>query len=914
MLEALASYTDMSLVALVAVSTAFFVFLLIFLKKDHRAKNVPKGSLGLPLIGETMSFIRAQSQDHGMEWIYERVSKYGPVFKTSLMGAPTVIITGQAGNKFVLGSDEEVLVAKQPFTISAISGKHTLFELKGNRYKLIKGAMVSFLKPESLQNYIRHMDDLIAKNILRETKDKDTLKAVDAMKRITFNVACTTIFGIEDEMIKKALLSDSTIAFKAIWSIPVNIPGTGFWKGIEARGRIINQLLPIIKKKREELINGTISPKSDIISCLLALKEENQEPITEQEILDNFIMLMFASHDTSTILLSLMILKLAKDPKVYEKIREEQMGILSERQKGHENLTWSEIQKMKYTWRVAQELMRITPPVFGSFRKAVKDTSFGGYDIPKGWQVFWVASTTHLNKDIFNNPMAFDPSRFDSPVKPIPPYAYIPFGAGSRMCIGNEFGRVETLIVIHHMVTKFEWSPKNYRRKNLPKGSLGLPIFGESISFLRAANQDHGEDWIQERVSKYGHVFKTSLMGSPTVVITGQTGNKFVLSSDYDVLAAKQPKSISAIAGKYQLFELSKTRYMLVKQAMVSFLKPESLQHHIKDMDSLIFSRLVSETKNKDIVKAVDLMKKITFEVSCTVLFGIYDEPIKEALLNDFTIAFKAFWSIPIKFPGTIFKKGLDARARIVDRMLPIIRKKKEDLMKGIINPKSDVISCLLSLTEENAEPITEIEVMDNFITLMIASHDTSAILSSLMIWKLARDKKIYDAIREEQMTILSERKKGDEKLTWNEIQKMKYTWRVAQELMRIIPPVFGSFRTVVKDTSFAGYDIPKGWQVFWVACGTHMNKNIFDDPNAFEPSRFDSPSKPIPPYTYIPFGAGTHMCIGNEFGRVETLAIIHHLVTKFEWSQMNPDEDITRQPMPYPSMGLPIKLKPIIP
>lgn len=63
-------------------------------------------------------------------------------------------------------------------------------------------------------------------------------------------------------------------------------------------------------------------------------------------------------------------------------------------------------------------------------------------------------------------------------------------------------------------------------------------------------------------------------------------------------------------------------------------------------------------------------------------------------------------------------------------------------------------------------------------------------------------------------MDIISERKGGEEMLRWSEIQKMRYTWRVAQEIMRIIPPVFGNFRKVAKDTSFGGYDIPKGWQV----------------------------------------------------------------------------------------------------
>jgi len=89
------------------------------------------------------------------------------------------------------------------------------------------------------------------------------------------------------------------------------------------------------------------------------------------------------------------------------------------------------------------------------------------------------------------------------------------------------------------------------------------------------------------------------------------------------------------------------------------------------------------------------------------------------------------------------------------------------------------------------------------------------------------------------------------------------------------------------------------------------MNKDIFENPEKFDPSRFENRTKPTPPFSYIPFGAGLHYCIGNEFARVQTLITIHNFVKTYEWSQMKPEETITRRPMPYPSLGLPIKIKP---
>ncbi|KAF5204377.1 hypothetical protein FRX31_006035 [Thalictrum thalictroides] len=105
-----------------------------------------------------------------------------------------------------------------------------------------------------------------------------------------------------------------------------------------------------------------------------------------------------------------------------------------------------------------------------------------------------------------------------------------------------------------------------------------------------------------------------------------QPGNKFVFGADYDIMSAKPPKMLAIVAGEYSLSDLPKPRYLLAKQGMVSFLKAESLQHHVKHMDRLIKASLLRETKDRDVVQAVQFMKNLTFEVACCVLFGVEDK------------------------------------------------------------------------------------------------------------------------------------------------------------------------------------------------------------------------------------------------------------------------------------------------
>lgn len=97
--------------------------------------------------------------------------------------------------------------------------------------------------------------------------------------------------------------------------------------------------------------------------------------------------------------------------------------------------------------------------------------------------------------------------------------------------------------------------------------------------------------------------------------------------------------------------------------------------------------------------------------------------------------------------------------------------------------------------------------------------------------------------------------------------------------------------------------------QIYWSANSTHINPECFPNPKKFDPSRFEG-SGPAP-YTFVPFGGGPRMCPGKEYARLEILVFMHHLVKRFRWEKVIPDEKIVVNPMPIPAKGLPVRLYP---
>ncbi|OIT00497.1 PREDICTED: cytochrome P450 716B1-like [Nicotiana attenuata] len=446
--------------------------------------------------------------------------------------------------------------------------------------------------------------------------------------------------------------------------------------------------------------------------------------------------------------------------------------------------------------------------------------------------------------------------------------------------------------------------------KRVPPGSHGLPIIGQSLGMLRAMRTNTAQKWLEERVQKYGLISKLSLFGKPTVFIYGQAANKFIFTSDDSVLSNQQTQSVKMILGERCLLELNGEDHKRVRDALVSFLKPGSLKRYVGKMEEEVRIHLETYWKGEQIVKVLPLMKTLTFDIICSLLFGLERGARRDQMVQYFQRMIEGMWSIPINLPFTRFNRSLKASKDVQKMLKQLIREKQYEFENNLASSHQDLITCLLSIRgENNQQLISENEIIHNVMLIMVAGHDTSSVLITFIVRLLAKNPNIHAAVLKEQEEIAQSKSPG-ESLTWEDLGKMKYTWRVAMETMRLFPPIFGGFRQTVKDIEYGGYLIPKGWQIFWVTAKTHLDSSIFQEPEKFDPARFENPGS-LPPYNFVPFGGGARICPGYEFAKIETLVTIHYLVTHFTWKLCCTDDFFSRDPMLAPTQGLPIQITP---
>ncbi|XP_068489340.1 beta-amyrin 28-monooxygenase-like [Phaseolus vulgaris] len=438
---------------------------------------------------------------------------------------------------------------------------------------------------------------------------------------------------------------------------------------------------------------------------------------------------------------------------------------------------------------------------------------------------------------------------------------------------------------------------------NLPPGNMGFPAIGESIEYLSLGWKGHPEKFIYERMAKYSSkVFKTSLFGESTVMLCEAECNKFLFSNENKLVVSWWPDNVNKIFPS-SLETSSKVEAKKLRQMLPQFLSAQALQGYVGIMDTVAQRHFASEWENNTSVIVFPLAKSYTFWVACRLFLNV-DDPIHVAnLAESFNKIAPGIMSVPIDLPGTPFNKAIKASVIIKEKLLKIIRQRKEDLANGTASVTQDILSHMLSSCDENGQYMADRYIADKILGLLIGGHDTASSACTFVVKYLAElPPNIYDNVYKEQMEIAKSKGPG-ELLNWDDIQKMKYSWNVACEVMRLAPPLQGSFREAMNDFMFNGF-IPKGWKLYWNASSTHRNPECFPEPEKFE-------GRGPAPYTFVPFGGGPRMCPEKEYAQMEILVFMHNLVKRFKWEAMIPNEKVIIDPLPVPAKGLPVRLYP---
>nr|CAN63680.1 hypothetical protein VITISV_036273 [Vitis vinifera] len=412
----------------------------------------------------------------------------------------------------------------------------------------------------------------------------------------------------------------------------------------------------------------------------------------------------------------------------------------------------------------------------------------------------------------------------------------------------------------------------------LPPGRKGWPIIGETMQFALAAQRGNPERFINDRMNKYSpEVFRISLMEENMAVMCGAPGNKFFFSNENKLVTSWWHRSMKKILYFPSLFDNPATQDQIKTPSFLpEFLKPEALKHYVAIMDLMAGMHIDMDWAPYREVKVFPLVKKYAFALSCRLFMKVDDPQCVARISHPFELIMAGFLSVPLDIPGTAFNRAIKARNIVHKELLAIINKRKMELGQKGNSAARDFLSHMLLEANKNGEIMSETEISTHLICLLLATHDSTSAVITFVLKYLAEFPSIYNEVFKEQMEI-AKGKGSEEYLNWDDIQKMRYSWNVANETMRLTPPVQGAFREVIKNFTYAGFTMPKGWKTHWNVNTTHRNPKYFPDHEKFDPSRFEG--RGPEPFTFVPFGGGPRMCPGREYARAQKKSMFRIVV-----------------------------------
>jgi cytochrome P450 len=368
--------------------------------------------------------------------------RYGPVFTVRPYAFGNVVVLADPEHiKEVFTGDRDVFAAGQAnAAMSPVLGNHSLLTLDGERHLRQRKLMLPPFHGEAIGRYRERIEEITEAELTRWPTGKP-FPIRPRMQDITFEIILRAVIGVSDphrltrlrELLPK-LLDFSVLDMWSVWLFPKLLHTR------MARRSPSQRVRPEVDRLLFEEIaahRADAERHDDILALLVSARDVDGKPLSDENLLDQIITLLLAGHETTTTGLAWAFERLTRHPDALRRLR-------------HELDTGED----EYLDAVVNETLRVRPVIDGVWRKLMAPAVVAGHRLPTGTLVFPAIGLVQTSEDAFPDAEDFRPERFldGSP----PPYTFIPFGGGTRRCIGAAFAVMEMKIVLQTVLQRVE--------------------------------------------------------------------------------------------------------------------------------------------------------------------------------------------------------------------------------------------------------------------------------------------------------------------------------------------------------------------------------------------------------------------------------------------------------------------------
>jgi len=404
---------------------------------------LPPGNDGIPVLGETLSFAK-----NPFRFIENRLAVHGRIFRSNVLGRRTVVVAGaDAAGRFIDGN-VVMREGSMPPHVQELFGGRSLPLLDGEIHSKRKQLVNQAFTRPAIAAYLLVMQQTVERYFKAWTAAGE-LRWLDELKRLSIEVICTAIMGMQPGEEMDSLRRDYGILTDGFSTLPINLPGTRYRKALQARDRIFSVLKALVRERRNMSTGDGLSRiLTASASSGIALSDDEAALELHHIVIAGFI--VFAE-------LGAIVQQLTAHPDIRSKLAAEIETIAPEGALTLETLT-----AMPYLLQVVNEVKRLCPIIPAVFGKTRRPFEMDGVSVPAGWMVIWAVGPSHVAQSVYTDPEKFDPERF-SPERAEDKrhqHAFAPQGAGpvtGHRCPGLDFATYFMEVFAVALLRDYTW-------------------------------------------------------------------------------------------------------------------------------------------------------------------------------------------------------------------------------------------------------------------------------------------------------------------------------------------------------------------------------------------------------------------------------------------------------------------------